>query len=95
MNFDLIKKLWNLFSNSWNKMKVKHYSNDLQGFTEWISASSKSDAEPKDPDWTGKASGRSSDSIINTLLIRMGRYAKTYSRAVVIQFFQARMILFI
>ncbi|MGF3951516.1 hypothetical protein ACQX8Y_14835, partial [Staphylococcus aureus] len=64
MNFDLIKAVVELVQQFMEQNEGKTlYSNDLQGFTEWISASSKSDAEPKDPDWTGKASGRSSDSI--------------------------------
>lgn len=83
MNFDLIKAVVELVQQFMEQNEGKTlYSSDLQGFTEWMNASSKSDSESKDPDWTGKESGRSSDSIINTLLIRMGRYAKTYSRSI-------------
>lgn len=83
MNFDLIKAVVELVQQfmEQNEDKVQ-YSNDLQGFTEWINASSKSYSEQEYPDWVGKELGRSSDSIINTLLIRMGRYAKTYSRSI-------------
>ncbi len=83
MNFDLIKAVVELVQQfmEQNEDKVQ-YSNDLQGFTEWINASSKSYSEQEHPDWVGKELGRSSDSIINTLLIRMGRYAKTYSRSI-------------
>jgi hypothetical protein len=48
MNFDLIKEVVELVQQFMEQNEGKTlYSNDLQGFTEWISASSKSDAEPK------------------------------------------------
>ncbi len=83
MNFDLIKSVVELVQQfmEQNEDKVL-YSNDLQGFTEWINTSQKNDPETEDPDWIGKGLGRSSDSVINTLLIRMSRYAKSYSRSV-------------
>ncbi|MDN3692498.1 MarR family winged helix-turn-helix transcriptional regulator [Chryseobacterium tructae] len=83
MNFDLIKAVVELVQQfmEQNEDKVQ-YSDDLQGFTQWINVSSKSYSGQEHPDWVGKELGRSSDSIINTLLIRMGRYAKTYSRSI-------------
>jgi len=83
MNFDLIKEVVNLVQQFMEQNESKTlYSKDLQGFTEWINASFEDASESEDPDWIGKESGRSPDSIINTLLIRMGRYAKTYSRSI-------------
>ena len=83
MNFDLIKKVVELVQQFMEQNEDKAiYSDDLQGFTEWFKASDKADSEAEDPAWVGKESGRSSDSIINTLLIRMGRYGKTYSRSI-------------
>ncbi|KPE52783.1 MarR family winged helix-turn-helix transcriptional regulator [Chryseobacterium indologenes] len=83
MNFDLIKAVVELVQQFIEQNEDRTiYSNDLRGFTEWMNASCKNASEPDDPDWIGKESGRSSDSIINTLLIRMGRYAKTYSRSI-------------
>ncbi|MBP2615228.1 MarR family winged helix-turn-helix transcriptional regulator [Chryseobacterium jejuense] len=83
MNFNLIKSVVELVQQfmEQNEDKVS-YSCDLQGFIEWINVSFKADSKSEDPAWIGKESGRSSDSIINTLLIRMGRYAKTYSRSI-------------
>lgn len=83
MNFDLIKEVVGLVQQfmEQNEDKVL-YSKDLHGFTEWINASSTFSYEKENPDWVGKELGRSSDSVINTLLIRMGRYAKTYSRSI-------------
>lgn len=83
MNFDLIKAVVELVQQFVEQNEGKTiYSNDLQGFTEWINASHKAGSGSEDPDWIGKESGRSSDSIINTLLIRMGKYAKSYSRSI-------------
>jgi len=91
MNFDLIKAVVELVQQfmEQNEDKVR-YSNNLQGFTEWINASSKFYSEQEHPDWAGKELGRSSDSIINTLLIRMGRYAKAYSRSIGNSFFSSQ-----
>ena len=82
MNFDLIKSVVELVQQFMEQNEGKAiYSNDLHGFTEWINAAHQQD--PENPYWTGKELGRSSDSIINTLLIRMNRYAKSYSRSAV------------
>lgn len=82
MNFDLIKSVVELVQQFMEQNEKKAmYSNDLQGLTEWINASHKDNSQ-EEPDWAGKELGRSSDSVINTLLIRMGRYAKTYSRSI-------------
>ncbi|WP_419870375.1 MarR family winged helix-turn-helix transcriptional regulator [Chryseobacterium sp. CT-SW4] len=82
MNFDLIKAVVELVQQFMEQNEGEAiYSNDLQGFTEWINDSHKDDSE-EEPHWLGKELGESSDRIINTLLIRMGRYAKTYSRSI-------------
>ncbi|WP_265130115.1 MarR family winged helix-turn-helix transcriptional regulator [Chryseobacterium oranimense] len=82
MNFDLIKAVVELVQQFSEQNEVKAvYSNNLQGFTEWLTASCKSGPEQEDPDWRGKQLESSSDIIINTLLIRMSRYAKSYSRS--------------
>ncbi len=82
MNFDLIKAVVELVQQFMEQNEEKSiYSCDLQGFMEWINVSHRDNSE-QEPDWIGKELGRSSDSVINTLLIRMGRYAKTYSRSI-------------
>jgi DNA-binding MarR family transcriptional regulator len=82
MNFDLIKAVVELVQQFSEQNEVKAvYSNNLQGFTEWLIASCKSASEQEDPDWREKQLESSSDIIINTLLIRMSRYAKSYSRS--------------
>ncbi len=81
MNFHLIKAVVELVQQFTQQNEGKSvYNNDLQGFVRWISESR---SEAHDPNWIGKESGRSPESIINTLLIRMGRYAKSYSKSAV------------
>ncbi|SDG57568.1 DNA-binding transcriptional regulator, MarR family [Pedobacter terrae] len=68
---------------------VKTYENtaikpkdDLQAFQKWISEHSADNASlPNvEPDWSGKISGRSADSVINTTLVHLYRYAKMHAK---------------
>ncbi len=88
MNFDFIKAIVELVQQftEQNEDGIL-YSNDLQGFKKWMNDSFKEDSESENPLWIGKQSGRSSDSVINTLLVRIGRYAKMYSRSIGKSFF--------
>ncbi len=61
----------------------KDYNSDILGLKEWIADSIAGVAQKPEPDWEGKASGRSPESIINTLIVHMNRYAKTYSKAAI------------
>ena len=36
------------------------------------------------PDWEGKENGRSAESVINTLIVHMNRYAKSYSKSAIL-----------
>ncbi|AZA76392.1 MarR family transcriptional regulator [Chryseobacterium sp. G0186] len=82
MNFDLIKSVVELLQQFVEQNERKAiYSNDFQGFADWINASYRNDSI-EEPDWEGKELGRSADSVINTLLVKMGRYSKTYSRSI-------------
>lgn len=83
MNFDLIKSVVELVQKftEQNEDKIL-YNNDLQGFIQWINTSFEDDSNSEDPLWIGKELGRSSDSVINTLFVRIGRYAKMYSRSI-------------
>jgi len=61
----------------------KDYNPDILGLKEWIANSSAGVSLKPEPEWEGKASGRSPESIINTLIVHMNRYAKTYSKAAI------------
>jgi len=84
MNFDLLKAVVELVQQFSEQNEGKAiYNNNLQGFTEWLTASCKNNSEPEDADWKGKQLENNSDIIINFLLIRMSRYAKSYSRSAI------------
>lgn len=57
------------------------YANNIDGFKEWIVANYDSEKATETISWEGKENGRSADAIINTLIVHMNRYAKTYSKA--------------
>lgn len=83
MNFDLLKSVLELVHQFIQQNENKAlYNNDLQGFIHWINDCHKNPSESENPWWVGKELGRSSESIINTLLIRIGRFAKMYSRSI-------------
>ncbi|WP_241789817.1 MarR family winged helix-turn-helix transcriptional regulator [Sphingobacterium rhinopitheci] len=57
------------------------YTNNIDGFKEWIVANHNSDKATDAVSWEGKENGRSADAVINTLIVHMNKYAKTYSKA--------------
>lgn len=83
MNYQLIRDIVNLAEEFDNK-KLQYYSDDLAGFKKWIYDNEKNKEHlHKEPIWEGKQNGRSSESIINTLIVHMNRYAKTYSKSAI------------
>ena len=57
------------------------YTKDIDGFKKWIIATAPKSTPQVDVAWEGKAEGRSPESVISTLLVHMGRYAKNYSKS--------------
>lgn len=85
MNYTLIQeciRLVELFES--DQLNMKNYSHDKQGFSEWM-ANHFGDKPEQAPsgDWDGKDKGRSPESAINTLLVHMNRYAKSYSKSAI------------
>lgn len=63
---------------------IHRYSSDIQGFVTWLSARlAISTPKIKEPHWEGKEKGRSPESVISTLLVRLSRYGKGYSRVAI------------
>ena len=63
--------------------ETHHYSPDIHGFKLWV-ADGLEEREPMDDvAWEGKDKGRSPESVINTLLVHLNRYAKTYSKSAI------------
>ena len=60
----------------------RDYPSNIAGFQNWIYNDIHLQKDIlQEPDWEGKNTGRSAESVIATLLIRMNRYAKTYSKS--------------
>lgn len=85
MNFTLIKDIIDLIENFELQDSSLHYYKNLNGFKEWIynEMRYKKNLVLKEPDWEGKKNGRSPESVINTLILHMSRYAKTYSKSAI------------
>lgn len=59
------------------------YTKDTEGFIDWLKNRYAKDSDALEVDWEGKEKGRSAESVINTLLVHMGRYAKSYSKSAI------------
>lgn len=55
----------------------------VEGFKKWIANNIEINDADNEPNWEGKDKGRSPESIINTLIVHMNRYAKSYSKAAI------------
>ncbi|MBS1592359.1 MAG: winged helix-turn-helix transcriptional regulator [Bacteroidetes bacterium] len=84
MKYNNLKNIVNLLEEfeSENLLR-KMYSNDIEGFKRWIAVNYNSENENSEPDWEGKENGRTPESVINTLIVHMNRYAKSYSKSAI------------
>ncbi|RWW96732.1 MarR family winged helix-turn-helix transcriptional regulator [Flavobacterium cerinum] len=84
MDYNLIKEVIQLIEKFDTSIDSKLYSKDLAGFRRWIFDGEKMNQNVVDePGWEGKENGRTPDSVINTLIVQMNRYAKTYSKSAI------------
>ncbi len=84
MNYQLIQKAIILVEEFDTQENKAAYTQDIQGFRHWISdGEAKNGFDKSEPIWEGKENGRSPESAINTLLVHMNRYAKTYSKSAI------------
>lgn len=85
MEYSLIKDIIGLLEEFETENSGNLYSKDVKGFKAWISdkESSKNKNKETEPYWEGKENGRSPESAINTLLVHLNRYAKTYSKSAI------------
>ncbi len=84
MNYQFITEVIQLIEEFDTSFDSKSYSKDLAGFRRWIYDSEKVvDDVFEEPNWEGKENGRGSESVINTLIVHMNRYAKTYSKSAI------------
>lgn len=73
---------------------VKTYENtaprpkdDLNSFRKWLDEQLEDDkpSAKAEPEWSGKANGRSADSVINTALVHLYRYARMHAKAAIVE----------
>ena len=84
MNYTLIKDAIELMEQFETEIQGEaRYTNDINGFKHWIANIFHEEIASQEPTWEGKENGRSPESVINTLIIHLNRYAKTYSKAVI------------
>ena len=84
MRYELINEVLNLVKKfeSENE-KLNKYPFQVEGFKKWIADSMDAERVDLEPIWVAKEHGRSPESVINTLIVHMNRYAKTYSKAAI------------
>lgn len=84
MNYKLTKELIDLLEQFEKENDKQYYTDDINGFKEWIFDNAGSyKINNEEPYWEGKENGRSPESAINTLLVHLNRYAKTYSKSAI------------
>src|SRR5690606_21072121 len=84
MNYQLLKDLVDL-SQEFEKSNAEKavYPETIEGFKKWIIDASKAKNEKKEPDWEGKNSGRSPESVIATAIVHMNRFGKNYFKSAI------------
>jgi DNA-binding MarR family transcriptional regulator len=84
MNYTLLKDTIQLIEDFESNTKSDaKYTQDVTGFKQWIVSTNKVTPPSPEPNWEGKNNGRSPESVINTLIVHLNRYAKTYSKAAI------------
>ncbi len=61
-------------------------SQEIQVFAKWLNKYQQKHGDVKvlEPEWEGKINGRSADSVINTSLVHLYRYAKLQAKAAIV-----------
>lgn len=84
MNYTLIKDTIDLVEEfEQENLSEGKFSSNVNGFIAWLVGRQNALAIVEEPDWEGKISGRSAESIIATLIVHMNHYARNYFRAVI------------
>ena len=85
MYYKLITELVSLVKQYEQEDRAVHA--DVKGFNSWLTTRIESGKSvvPIGTEWPGKENGRSADSVINTALVHLYRYAKTNAKAAIIE----------
>src|SRR5690606_41024791 len=84
MQYDLIIEMIRLVKSY--EQEAEKSSTDVYSFVQWLNQYLVNQGYPTslEPDWEGKSKGRSADSVINTSLVRLYRYAKLQAKTAII-----------
>src|SRR5690554_6179219 len=84
MNYTLIKDVLSLLEQfEMEGNSIPHSENSIEDFKRWIAINYEIENRSSEPEWEGKEKGRSAESVINTLIVHMNRYAKNYSKSAI------------
>ena len=83
MNVNLIKDTIDLLAEFENAHPTDS-NGSIEDFKRWIAINYSSQHTHNDPIWEGKENGRTPESGINTLIVHMNRYAKSYSKSAIL-----------
>lgn len=78
MNYKLIKEFVDLLQEY--DQQTTDYKADMLVFSKWLHQKMLLESDMTEPEWDGKSNGRSADSVINTLLVHLSRYAKLHAK---------------
>lgn len=82
MNYALLKQVIDLVEEFENQKTNTSEVSTIDHFKKWIILNNHSINE-EEYNYEGKDKGRSLDSVLNTLLVHLGRYAKFYSKSAI------------
>lgn len=83
MNYRLVKDVIDLVQQFEIENNGSNcFEASIEGFKRWIVTNN--NTVVKEPDWEGKENGRSAESVINTLIVHLNRYAKSYSKSAIL-----------
>lgn len=81
MKYHLLKEVVDLVEE-FEHSAEEEFPRTVEGFKTWICVKeSLKESLHTQLEWEGKENGRSIESVINTLIVHMNRYAKTYSKS--------------
>lgn len=83
MNVNLIKDAMDLLAEFENAHTPGSIS-CIENFKRWIAVNYSNQNTHNEPSWEGKENGRTPESVINTLIVHMNRYAKSYSKSAIL-----------
>ena len=82
MNNELIKQIIDLCSEFEDSASGQYMMN-VNGFKKWIVDYHQNDEKQSEPEWEGKVTGRSPESIIASNIVHMNRFGKNYFKSAI------------